>query len=62
VEDEKRHVERGLVVLGDLLDSAEAHRRASNWQSHLEELLAAAGGVTGFEEDEDGASRKMGRS
>jgi hypothetical protein len=33
VEDEKRHVERGLVVLADLLDSAEAHRRASHWQS-----------------------------
>jgi hypothetical protein len=31
VDDEKRHVERGLVVLGDLLDSAEAHRRASQW-------------------------------
>jgi hypothetical protein len=42
VEGEKRHVERGLVVLGDLLDSAEAHRRASQWQSHLEELMAAA--------------------
>src|ERR1700730_17459751 len=49
VDDEKRHLERGLLVLGDLLDSAEAHRRASQWQSHLEELMAAAG-VTGFEE------------
>jgi hypothetical protein len=62
VDDEKRHVERGLVVLGDLLDSAEAHRRASQWQSHLEELMAAAGGVTGFEEEESIAEKKIGRS
>ncbi len=61
VEDEKRHVERGLVVLSDLLVSAETHRRATQWQSHLDELIAAAGGVTGFEE-EDAAQKKMGRS
>jgi hypothetical protein len=61
VEDEKRHVERGLVVLGDLLDSAETHRRAARWQAHLEELIAAAGGVTGFEEEADRA-QKIGRS
>src|SRR5580700_2192725 len=60
VEDEKRHVERGLVVLSDLLVSAETHRRATQWQSHLDELIAAAGGVTGFEE-EDAAQKKMGR-
>lgn len=60
VDDEKRHVERGLVVLGDLLDSAQAHRRAARWQAHLEELLAAAGGITGFEDAE--APRKAGRS
>jgi len=61
VEDEKRHVERGLVVLSDLLVSAETPRRATQWQSHLDELIAAAGGVTGFEE-EDAAQKKMGRS
>ncbi|HEX3409078.1 MAG TPA: hypothetical protein VHS07_02300 [Candidatus Binataceae bacterium] len=61
LEDEKRHVERGLVVLGDLLDSAEAHRRARQWQAHLEELLAAAGGITGFA-DEAEVERKDGRS
>jgi hypothetical protein len=61
LEDEKRHIERGLVVLGDILDSAETHRRAAQWQSHLEELLGAAGGVTGFEEVVH-APRKGGRS
>ena len=60
-EDEKRHVERGSVLLQDLLDSAEAHRRASAWQSHLEDLLATAGGVTGFN-DEEKESNKLGRS
>jgi hypothetical protein len=61
VEDEKRHVERGLVVLGDLLNSAEAHRQAAQWQMHLEELLAAAGGVTGFAQTVD-EEHKIGRS
>jgi hypothetical protein len=60
MEDEKRHVERGLVVLSDVLDSAEGHRRAGLWQSHLEQLLAAAGGVTGSEENEP--IQKVGRS
>jgi len=61
VEDEKRHLERGLVLLGDLLDSADKHRRAAAWQGHLDELLAAAGGVTGFPEEEAAQSR-LGRS
>jgi hypothetical protein len=61
VEDEKRHLERGLVLLGDLLDSAEKHRRAAAWQGHLEELLAAAGGVTGFPEEEV-VQPRLGRS
>jgi hypothetical protein len=60
LDDEKRHVERGLVMLGDLLDSAEAHRRAAQWQSHLEELLGAAGGVTGLVEAAD-TTEKSGR-
>jgi hypothetical protein len=61
VEDEKRHIERGSVLLGDLLDSAEKHRRAALWQAHLEDLLAAAGGVTGFPEEE-AERKKLGRS
>jgi 1,2-phenylacetyl-CoA epoxidase catalytic subunit len=60
VEEEKRHVERGSVLLDDLLDSKEEHHRASQWESHLEDLLAAAGGVTGFVEEEE--RKKLGRS
>jgi 1,2-phenylacetyl-CoA epoxidase catalytic subunit len=60
VEEEKRHVERGSVLLDDLLDSKEKHHRASQWESHLEDLLAAAGGVTGFIEEEE--RKKLGRS
>lgn len=63
VEEEKLHIERGSVLLGDLLDSAEKHRRAVNWQAHLEELLANAGGVTGFAAgEEEGQRRRVGRS
>ncbi|MHB8384173.1 MAG: hypothetical protein ACYDC3_17740 [Candidatus Binataceae bacterium] len=61
LEEETAHVEKGLVLLGDLLDSPEKHRRAANWQSHLEELLAASGGVTGFDAEKE-APRKFGRS
>jgi hypothetical protein len=60
-EDEKRHIERGSVLLQDLLSSAEAHRRAAVWQAHLEELLAAAGGVTGFP-GQDEEPNRLGRS
>jgi 1,2-phenylacetyl-CoA epoxidase catalytic subunit len=63
VEEEKLHVERGLVLLNDLLDTREKHHRAVEWQAHLEELLAAAGGVTGFSASEDETEqRKVGRS
>ena len=50
-DDEKRHIERGLMLLDDLLDSPGKHRRAALWQAHLEELLAASGGVTGCARD-----------
>jgi 1,2-phenylacetyl-CoA epoxidase catalytic subunit len=59
--EETGHVERGLVLLNDLLDSPQKHRRAANWQSHLEDLLAASGGVTGFEAEKE-RPRKFGRS
>ncbi len=63
VEEEKRHVERGSVLLDDLLDSAQKHRRASQWEAHLDELLAASGGVTGFaDKKDDQEPRKLGRS
>jgi hypothetical protein len=61
VDEEKSHVERGLILLDGLLDSAQAHRRASSWQAHLEELLGASGGVTGFESDTPESYRKAGR-
>lgn len=61
LEEESAHVEKGLVLLGDLLDTPEKHRRAAQWQSHLEELLAASGGVTGFDTEKE-APRKFGRS
>ena len=63
VEEEKLHIERGSVLLNDLLNTPEKHRRAANWQAHLEELLAASGGVTGFASgEEEGQRRKVGRS
>ena len=62
VDEEKTHVERGTVLLDELLDSKEKHVRAANWQAHLEELLGASGGVTGFETDEPVTRRKVGRS
>jgi hypothetical protein len=60
VDDEKRHIERGSVLLGDLLNSPVKHARAAQWQARLEEMLAAAGGVTGFPEVDE--NQKMGRS
>ena len=62
VEDEKRHIERGMVLLGDLLDTPEKSRRAAHWQAHLEELLAQAGGVTELEVEDASENRKFGRS
>jgi len=62
VEEEKRHVEKGNVLLEELLDSGEKHRRASEWQAHLEGLLGASGGVTGFESEAAEPRRKVGRS
>jgi hypothetical protein len=63
VDEEKRHVERGSVLLDDLLDTAEKHKRAAAWQAHLEEMLAASGGVTGFPTGEEEEQRaRLGRS
>jgi hypothetical protein len=61
LEDETAHVEKGLVLLNELLDSPEKSRRAGQWQAHLEELLQASGGVTGFPEETE-KPRKVGRS
>ncbi len=61
LEEETEHVDKGMVLLRDLLDSPEKHRRASKWQAHLEDLLAASGGVTGFTPEEE-SPKKFGRS
>lgn len=47
IEDERRHVAAGETVLGHLLAADGLHDRAVAWQRRLEDLLAAAGGVTG---------------
>jgi len=62
VEEEKGHVERGSVLLDELLNSKEKHERAAKWQSHLEGLLGASGGVTGFESEAEQPRKKVGRS
>src|SRR6266446_1600072 len=62
VDEEQRHIERGLVLLRDLLDAPEKHTRAAQWESHLEDLLAKAGGVTGFPAEEETQQKKLGRS
>jgi 1,2-phenylacetyl-CoA epoxidase catalytic subunit len=61
LEEEKAHIERGLVLLRDLLDTPEKHVRAAKWEAHLEEMLAASGGVTGFPSEEE-KPHKVGRS
>lgn len=46
-EDERRHIAAGLVVLRHLTGTAALETRAGAWQARLDELLTAAGGVTG---------------
>ena len=50
------------MLLNELLDSKEKHLRAANWQSHLEGLLGASGGVTGFGAEAEPPRKKVGRS
>ncbi len=47
VEDERRHIAAGAVVLRHLLATPALEARATAWQRTLQDLLAAAGGVTG---------------
>jgi hypothetical protein len=47
VEDERRHIAAGEVVLRHLLRRAALEERAGAWQRQLEALLEASGGVTG---------------
>ena len=46
-EDERRHIAAGVAVLHHLVTSPVLEARARGWQSRIEQLLAAAGGVTG---------------
>lgn len=47
IEDERRHVAAGEVVIRHLVQGPGAAERAAAWQSRLEALLAEARGVTG---------------
>lgn len=47
IEDERRHVAAGELVLRHLLATPALERRAAAWQRELHGLLTAAGGVTG---------------
>ena len=45
--EEEEHVKWGQAIYEELAGTPEQRREALQWQSHLEELLAASGGVTG---------------
>lgn len=45
--DEEEHVRWGQAIYEELADTPAKRRRAMDWQTHLEELLVASGGVTG---------------
>ena len=45
--DEEEHVKWGQAIYEELADTPAQRRTALEWQMHLEELLAASGGVTG---------------
>lgn len=47
IEEERRHIAGGRVVLSHLLATPETQERARRWQRELEALLGAAGGVSG---------------
>jgi hypothetical protein len=45
--EEEDHLKWGQAVYEELADTPEKRKQALEWQSHLEQLLAASGGVTG---------------
>ena len=45
--DEEEHIRWGQAIYEELADTAARRRSALEWQMHLEEILAASGGVTG---------------
>ncbi len=47
IEDERRHIVAGETIIRHLVTSPEREARAAAWQTALQGLLEAAGGVTG---------------
>ncbi|MEO8457952.1 MAG: hypothetical protein ABI559_09085 [Chloroflexota bacterium] len=47
--DEEEHIRFGQAIYEELADTPAKRRAALEWQMHLEELLAASGGVIGHE-------------
>lgn len=45
--DEEEHIRWGQAIYEDMADTPAKRRQALEWQMHLEEILAASGGVTG---------------
>jgi hypothetical protein len=45
--DEEEHIRWGQAIYEDLADTPAKRRQALEWMIHLEEILAASGGVTG---------------
>ena len=45
--DEEEHIRWGQAVYEEMADTPAKRRLSMEWQTHLEEMLAASGGVTG---------------
>lgn len=45
--DEEEQIRWGQAIYEEMADTPEKRRQAMEWQTHLEEILAASGGVTG---------------
>jgi hypothetical protein len=45
--DEEEHLKWGQAIYEEMADTPAKRRLACDWMGHLEELLAASGGVTG---------------
>jgi hypothetical protein len=45
--DEEEQIRWGQAIYEELADTAARRRKSMEWQTHLEELLATSGGVTG---------------
>jgi hypothetical protein len=47
ISDEEEQIRWGQAIYEELADTAARRRKSMEWQTHLEELLATSGGVTG---------------